>query len=232
MSKINDKQYKKKKKEKEILNKVYNVDNEDRYRLIEEKEAPDFVLEDLKTNETFGVEITKLYYNQSTARLKEIPNYEAKLLKNGIPRKDKGTLGVHKIYISIDDEWVYLTDSIGHNLGKYDDYIDALVNVINTKTEKAKKYKKLDYLELFIDDRENFFFFKKIEDFKKFDKSEKIWNAIDKSPFRRIYLFTIINKQEMLRIAGDLHSGPLYEGEEVLKKHKEYMDNLYKDSES
>ena len=41
MSKINDQQYKKKQKEKEILNKVYNADNEDRYRLIEDKESPD-----------------------------------------------------------------------------------------------------------------------------------------------------------------------------------------------
>lgn len=222
------KQEEKKDKEKVILRRIYNKKNDNLYELLEDKgEKPDFILKDIKTNEKFGVEVTKLYYNQSTARLKEIPNYETKLLKNGIPRKDKDTLGRHQIYVSINNNWVYLLDRIGHKFGKYDDYIDKLVSIINNKTKKAKNYQSLTYLELFIDDREDFFNFKNISELKKLDESEEIWNAIEKSPFRRIYLFTIIGQQKMLKIFGDVHSGPLYVGEEVLKKHKEFMDKLY-----
>lgn len=224
-----NRQEEKKANEQEILEKVYNKTNENMYELIDNNsEKPDFILKDLKSNEVFGVEVTKMYYNESSARLKEIPNYVSKLLNNGIPRKDQGILSPHQLYISINDEWVYLGDTIGQSFKRYDDYVDALVRVINDKTEKAKKYKKLDYMELFIDDKENYLYFKKVEDLEYLEKSEKLKDAVTKSPFKRIYLFTMIDKQEFLRIVGDLHSGPFFESEEKLKQHKEYMEEIYK----
>lgn len=226
-------QEEKKAHEQEILEKIYNKTNENMYKLIDNKsEKPDFILKDLSSNKVFGVEITKLYYNESSARLKEIPNYVSKLLHNGIPRRDQGILNPHQIYISINDEWVYLGNTIGQSFKKYEDYVDALVRVINDKTEKAKGYKQLDYLELFIDDKENYLYFKKVEDLEYLEKSEKLKEAVNKSPFKRIYLFTIIDKQEFLRIVGDLHSGPLFESEEKLKQHKEYMEEIYKNNKN
>lgn len=225
---IKTREVEKKTQELKILEKVYNSTNNNLYKIIDDKsEKPDFILKDLKNNEEFGVEITKMYYNQSSARLKEISNYVSKLLNNGIPRKDQGILSPHQIYISVNDEWIYFGDTIGQSFKKYNDYVDALIRVINEKKEKAKNYKKLDYLELFIVDKENYLFFKKIGDLEYLEKSEKLKDAINKSPFRRIYLFTIIDKQEFLMIVGDLHSGPLCVSQEKIKQQKEYMEKIY-----
>lgn len=226
-------QEEKKELERKILEKVYNKTNEKIYKIIDNNsEKPDFVLKDLKSNELFGVEITKLYYNESSARLKEIPNYTHKLLQNGIPRKDKGILNPHQIYISINNEWVYFGETIGQSFKKYDDYIDALIRIIKDKTEKAKAYKKLDYIELFIEDKENYLFFKDIADTEYLEKSRKLQEAINKSPFKRIYIFTIINKQECLKLVGDLSSGPLYESEERLIEQRKKLEEIYKNKEN
>lgn len=214
----------KKEDEWKILRKVYNDDT--KYK-IQESEKPDFIINDIASNENFGVEITKLYYNESSAKLKEIPNCVSMMLKNGIPRKDQGILSVHKIYISLNDEWVYLGDTIGQSFKKYDDYIEALERTIKTKTLKSECYQSLDYLELFIEDKENYLYFKTVKELEYLEKSEKLQRAIRNSPFKRIYLFTIINKMYTLHVVGDLISGPLSVNEDDLKKHRKYMEELY-----
>lgn len=214
----------KKEEEFKTLKKIYN-DNI-RYNIIE-SEKPDFIVKDLKYEEEFGVEITELYYNQSSARLQKIPNYTYELLKNGIPRNDQGILNVQQIYISINNKWEYLGDTIGQKFKKYDDYIEAIVNTIITKTKKAKDYKKLKYLELFIEDKERYLQFKKISDLKYLENSEKLNKAISSSLFKRIYLFTIIDKMEILLIIGDIHSGALYTNENDIKKHQAFMKKIF-----
>ncbi len=42
---------------------------------IEETEKPDFLVTNKKFQEKFGVEVTELFINQSSARIKKIPNY-------------------------------------------------------------------------------------------------------------------------------------------------------------
>lgn len=213
----------KKEEELEILNKVYNETNG---YVITSSEKPDFILE--KDGEKFGVEITKLYYNTSSARLKEIPDYTYKLLRNGIPRNDQGILNPHMIFVSVDGAWKYLGDTIGEKFKTYDDYISALVRLIKNKTEKAKDYQKLDYLELFVDDRERYLFFKDISELKYLEQSPELLEVLKDSPFKRIYIFTIIDKKSFLLIKGDLTSGPFQVSEETMVAHQKYMADIYK----
>lgn len=217
----------KKIEEKQILEKIYNNKNENLYKVIDSvSEKPDFILKDLISDELFGVEITNMFYNEFSARL-QIPENVNMMLKNGIPRKAEGVLARHKIYINIENSWHYIGDTIGQSFKDYDDYINAIINTINVKTVKAKKYKKLDYIELFIYDNENYLRFKKIEDLKYLEGSEKLKNAISNSPFKRIYFFTIVNNYSMLLLNGDISSGPLAISDEKLEIHKNYMKNLF-----
>ena len=173
----------KKQMEKIILRKVYNEKNKKKYKLVDEKsERPDFIIEDLNNKEIFGVEITNMYYDEFSARLKEIPNYVGEMLKNGIPRKAEGILTNHQIYANIDGKWIYIGDTIGETFKNYDDYINALVDTINIKSVKAKKYNSdLNYIELFINDKENYLAFKNVKHLAYLEKSEKLKQAIKKS---------------------------------------------------
>ena len=63
--------------EKKILNEIYT----DNMFEIQESEQPDFVLKNKNNNEKFGVEVTELYHNESSARLKNYPGYFEKILE-------------------------------------------------------------------------------------------------------------------------------------------------------
>ena len=221
----------KKEKEKIILKKIYNEKNKSKYMLVDDtSEKPDFIMRNLKNGDIFGVEVTNMYYDEFSARLKEIPNYIGEMLKNGIPRKATGILNKHQLYIKIDKNWHYIGDTIGESFKKYDDYINALVYTINKKSIKAKKYNNnLKYIELFINDKENYLTFKSVKHLAYLEKSEKLWQAINKSPFKRIYFFTIVDRQEMLLLTGDTKTGPLGITAEEMQAHKNYMKELYKE---
>ena len=66
IEKFNDNQEKKKVLERAILNKVFSEKEFD----IQETEEPDFLVANKKFQEEFGVEVTELFINQSSARIK------------------------------------------------------------------------------------------------------------------------------------------------------------------
>lgn len=109
-----------------------------------------------------------------------------------------------------------------------DDYIDAISKSIDKKNIRAVNYKKLDYLELFIEDKE--YNLKTIEDIEYIETSKEIEKVINESLFRRVYIFTKINKKEILIILGDVHSGILYTNEIDIIEHEKYMRELYKNN--
>lgn len=213
-----------KSEELEIIKKIYKDDN----YVITPSEKPDFLIRKKHSKKVFGAEVTKLYYSQSSARLKIIPNYREKLLKDGIPRRDQGELGKHELYVMIEGKWVYLADTIDQKFKNYDDYINAIVKTIKDKNEKLKNYKKLDYYELFIDDKEQFLKFKDIRDIQKLWESSKLQETFKNTPFSRIYLFTVINGRDVMYMMGDIMDSPLNLDEKTIEIQKEYLSTLFK----
>ena len=216
----------KKQNEYKVLSKIYNDSN--RY-IIKTCEQPDFIIFDTKTKNNFGVEITDLYYSTSSAKLKNIPNFVGDCLKNGIPKKDQKRLSKQLIYVDIDNRWQYLGDTVGEKFKTIDDYTNALINTITIKDKKMNKYHFNDYCELFIQDKENYFFFKEIKKLKELYDNVNLNNCIKYSKFERIYLFTVINKHEVLLIFGNVEKGPLAVNETKLKIHKDYMKSLFEE---
>ena len=103
-----------KKEEKEILNSLYS----EQENTIEESERPDFILsKDGKRK--FGVEITELFYNESSARLKKHKEYGGKILKLNTQKKymhkdDITNLVPIKLYYKLKDneEYQYFADTV------------------------------------------------------------------------------------------------------------------------
>lgn len=216
----------KKQNEYKVLSKIYNDSN--RY-IIKTCEQPDFIIFDTKTKNNFGVEITDLYYSTSSAKLKNIPNFVGDCLKKEIPKKDQKKLSKQLIYVDIDNRWQYLGDTVGEKFKTIDDYTNALINTITIKDKKMNKYHFNDYCELFIQDKENYFFFKEIKKLKELYDNVNLNNCIKYSKFERIYLFTVINKHEVLLIFGNVEEGPLAVNETKLKIHKDYMKSLFEE---
>ncbi len=216
-----------KNKEREILELVYR--GEKNYKIIddEETEKPDFIVKNIKTDELFGVEITNLYYNPTSAKLKNISGYSNDLQKK-VPKSDKKYVSTHKIYLDVGNgDYAYLTDRICLKNHTMEDYIDVIEKTILNKQDKSKNYNPdLSYLELFIMDRENYFEFKNIENLKYILNSPKINKAIDESNFRRVYFFTIINNKKIILTRGDYTIGPLSITEEELKNQKKFLNEL------
>lgn len=216
----------KKQNEYKILSKIYN--DSSRY-VIESREQPDFVIFDKETNKKFGVEITELYYSPSSAKLKNIPNFVKCCLENGIPKKDQKRLSVHLIYMDVNNEWQHIGETVGEKFKTVDDYVNAIINTITIKDGKIDNYQTNDYCELFIQDEENYFFFKEIKKLKELCDSTKFIECINDSKFERIYLFTVVNKQEMLLVFGNVEEGPLAVNKNDLKNHKDYMKSLFEE---
>lgn len=212
--------------ELELINKVYNKKD----YIIKESEQPDFIIKKKGEKKEFGVEVTKLYYSQSSAKLKIYPKYREKFLKEGIPRKDQGYLGIHQLYIQYEGQWVHIGDTIDQSFKSYDDYIDAIISTIEVKNKKIKNYQKLDYYELFIDDKEQYLQFKNMKEFQKMWQSKKLQEVYNKTPYKRIYFFTVIDGRQVMYMMGELLDGPLDLKQDMLEKQKEYFNKLFKSS--
>lgn len=188
------------KKEQEliILKQVYKKDKVE----ITESEKPDFIINGIK--ERFGVEITEYYYNESSARLKNKSGYFDKIIKSKddsvLTKKDKGLITREAIYIkdTTDDKFKFVMDTVGLKYNDkyefnvepaYEDVEKQLIDRIEEKNEKAKEYKKLDYYELFIQDKENYFG-KNSNRLEQLKNSKLLLDAIYKSNYKRLYIFS------------------------------------------
>lgn len=196
----------KKEHEHNIVKIIYN---EKEYKYNEEngynQEKPDFVLQ--KSNgEKFGVEVTELYYDETSARLKNRKNYLEDIRSGEIDKNDIKPLKIISTYIDIGNEnktnYQFLYNS--YTIPEYteDDFKKALIKRIEEKHEKSKEYRKdLKYIELIILDRECFFYNYTEEDALKYFNSN-IWisDLIKKTIFKRICFITIVNSK--LKVIG------------------------------
>lgn len=184
----------KKESEIQILKKVFGAEI-----VYEESEQPDFILK-YGENIRHGVEISELYYDGTSARLKK-EKYIKDLLrrKNYWHKEDKKKLKVHDIqYYSKDKDYQPIQTSAVF-LPKYtvQNYARSLKKTIEIKNKKLEKYCSniSNSCRLIIYDKENPF-----EKLNEKDVARQLFGAdlskvIRESGYKEIYLVTKINKE-------------------------------------
>lgn len=200
----------KKEREYNIVRMIYN---ENEYKYNEEngynQEKPDFILQ-RGNEEKFGVEVTELYYNETSARLKNRKNYPEDIRRGKTDKNDIKPLKIVNTYLNIGDsnENNYQFFYSSYTLPKYteDDFKKALIKRIKEKTEKSKAYiKDLKYIELIIFDSECFFYnYTENNALKYLNNNTYILDLIRKTIFKKVYIITILNgKPEAICLNND-----------------------------
>lgn len=189
-----------KQEEKDILRMVYE---ESVYSIEDDtSERPDFIVKDIN-GILFGVEITEYYNSESAARLVKVPNYTDRLLSEDISdedkyihKKDKKILKLDNVtFLNEDGSVKFETKAIiEHNLSRQQ-YLDNIVNVIQTKSEKGKFYNSdISHTDLVIFDRSGSFGLEELEYFYEAFYSPSIVSALKNSIFNEISI--IIHHKE------------------------------------
>lgn len=183
----------KKDRERQIVCNIYNSKN----ITIKEHEMPDFII--VSNEETFGVEVTEYYYNESTARLINYKGYKERILNSKddsvLDKSDIGKLSRHEMYIldTTDDKYKFLfdfvavkyRDDLGYDvLPSYCDVENDIISIINEKNMKALNYQQYDYTELIIQCMESI----SEETINKLSISKSILKKVDESQFKRVYI--------------------------------------------
>lgn len=205
--------YKKKVDELKQLRTFYSKAE---YKIIRQDENPDFILKDSKNN-IFGVEVTKFYDSPTSGRMKNLPNYSDKLLKEGfIHKEDKGILEFVEDIVKIGDDGkeipqTKISKGVLRKLPQSPDRIKILKELVATKNIKYLKYdKSLKVIDLLIYDSGDLIAgeeIQKIQILNYLHKQEKANTLV--SPFRNIILIIEdpLNKRIIKMI---LKSGSLY----------------------
>ncbi|MEI8143626.1 MAG: hypothetical protein WCG48_03370 [Candidatus Berkelbacteria bacterium] len=197
-----------------FLGFVYEDPN--RYK-VKKSEDPDFKIADAETGDIFGVEVTKLYYSEASARTKNIKNYlDRALMDQGILHKDD------RIKFSLCD--IFKVDEAGNKISEVTKCIrrdqpscwpEYTCRVINSIVEKDSKFKNYDgslsFINLIICDMECGYKNIPREHFASVFTSENIGKDLVKylsiSKFKKIYFITdLICSGSVLKIALDLKS--------------------------
>lgn len=178
--------------EKRILRMVYS---EDKYVVEGEIEQPDFRLNTLDDGFVFGVEITELYANESSARLKKIDNYVNDIIDNEKYRhkKDKKDLPI-VTFASIPEGDEQSMTFKGVHIKKPPNLImmiKNLENAIRSKTEKAKKYDDtLSVIDLVVYDYECNYNSIKVDDLYGYVYTSQMEETLNECGFREVYFIT------------------------------------------
>ncbi len=176
---------------------------------IEETEKPDFLVTNKKFQEKFGVEVTELFINQSSARIKKIPNYIGQILNGEDERRyktkeDITNLPIVKIYIKDNVNNTYssvLEKAVKIPTMSIGEYIENVKKSIQKKN--TKNYKNIcESVELVVNDAEEFFYDKDILILNKFLKNKELLNLVKDSIFRVVYIVTKYNKEDVIITIG------------------------------
>lgn len=187
----------KKQLEKIILRNVYS---DSIYNIIEEEE-PDFILANPKSNIKFGVEITDLYWSESNARLKNIPNYTIELL-NKQPYRHKDDFINIKIdtvkFKNPNNNEEFETIAVIQEFPPIDVFLDAFIKSLEKKESKFPRYieKPINHVNLIINENGNYFNLISIKEFYKTFFTPDIIKKLIKTPFREIFLLTQIEEEK------------------------------------
>lgn len=181
-----------------------------RIYIIEKTEEPDFILTNRKINEMFAVEITELFINQSSARIKKIHNYVSNIIngkdeKRYADKEDIENLPVAKIYVKNRyNQYDKVTDAVKLPIVTIEKYIDKIKKIIKTKSDKNYR-NKCEKVELFINDTEEFFYDKDVITMNKFVCNKDLVDQVKNSIFSTVYILTKYNKEDVIITVGKVN---------------------------
>ena len=180
----------KKDREKSILKMVYNNDQIDE---IIDCEKPDFKVRNKHQQAFFGVEVTELYYSESNARLRNIPNYLGGILDNRQYRhkEDMKALEVHEFTLLSDDKPDQQFKGILKELPPVSQYVQIVIGIIKNKSKRIQQYiQDLTHVNLIILDTENRIITFPRSDFYRSFFTPYLQTVLCKSGFREVFFVT------------------------------------------
>jgi hypothetical protein len=218
--------------ERRILDLVYK--NQEALTIVHQ-DKPDFLITN-NVGDTFGVEITQLFVNESDARLKNIPNYTEELLnkKKYRHKNDIGVLKVENILIEKPDGRKIETQAIIQKSPQPKDYLQKLLSIIESKSKLKEEYSKnISHTNLIIHDNSDIFSLRNPENFYNDLYTEEVSKAIVRNDFHEIFLITRFKpKMVIFRLKLIYLSSRIYFFHEILKANRitNITDELYYNS--
>ena len=182
----------------DAINGVYDKSKYSAYGI----KRPDFKLIRKEDFYTVGAEVTRMYFNEATARLKNIPTYREEILtSNRYRQKDYKYLKTDSITFpeKLDDSGNPIKFPVVMYIHPQPpEFLEILKNRILDKETKYSKFTHtFNKLELIIKDEEDYFVSITINDFSNLIfKDSVLNNSIQFSRFNEIYLFGQIVGQE------------------------------------
>jgi len=180
----------KKEREKAILKMVYNNDRIDK---IIDGENPDFKVRNKHQQNFFGVEVTDLYYSESSARLRNISKYLGEILESKRYRhkEDTKALKVHKFTLLSDGKPDRQLEGILQELPPVSQYVQMVVNILNNKSARIQDYiRGLTHINLIILDTENRLIMLPRSDFYRNFFTPYLKTSLCNSDFREVFFVT------------------------------------------
>lgn len=218
--------------ERKILDLVYK--SQETFTIFHQ-DKPDFLITN-NVGDTFGVEITQLFTNESDARLKNIPNYTEELLdkKKYRHKNDIEVLKVENILIEKQDGRKIETQAIIQKSPQPKDYLQKLISIIESKNKLKEEYSKdISHTNLIIHDNSDIFSLRNPDDVYNDLYTEEVAKAIVQNDFHEIFLITRFkSKIEIFRLKLIYLSSRIYFFHEILKANKiiNITDELYYNS--
>ena len=167
---------------------------------IKRNERPDFRLKYKCLKYYYGVEVTEFYFDETSARLRNIPDYLGDLLsdKKYLHKKDRKTLKIEKVtIISKEGENKGEPEAIIHKSPSLLFCQEKINQIIREKNNKYRKYNKtLHHINLIINDSEGFLFRIEAKDFYNIFYTHNIIESVVNSNFREIYFITRVEKDK------------------------------------
>jgi hypothetical protein len=216
----------KKQTEKNIFNLIYS--QKENFDAVH-SDKPDFIVS-REGQKTFGVEVTQLFQNESSARLLKIPSYTADLLdsKKYRHKMDIENLKVHKIEIEKPTGEKIETTAIIQDTIAPKHYLQLMEQRLHSKNKSIQGYQEnLEHINLLIQDTSDVFSTIKHKHFYSCFYTENIINRLLQSKFREVYLITRIDKQNIFfPLKSILFTSTIVRFHEVIRLSKKIPKDL------
>ncbi|MBK9105984.1 MAG: hypothetical protein IPL92_15775 [Saprospiraceae bacterium] len=209
--------YPKKEIERRIFDLVYGTTHN---LVVEHKDKPDFWVH-LNENNIVGVEVTEFFDTESSARLKNIPDYLDSLLdRNEFKHaEDRQQLKVDRIKIVSENDEVE-TDAVIQVLPSISTYLSLIEERISLKSKSIEYYdKRLNHSNLIIHDLSGVLSSIERREFYNVFYQPGIVKVLLETKFREIYFITKFNKEEFsLPLKAILYVSRIYFFHDILIK--------------